>query len=106
MLRTMIVAVVLQGWFVSAVAVAEPITRRNAQAALHKAVNFFRKTVSAEGGYLWRYSHDLKRREGEGKAGPGTTWVQPPGTPTVGEGLLGAWSVSYTHLTLPTNREV
>ena len=91
MLRTMIVAIVLQGWLVSAVAVAEPITRRNAQAALHKAVNFFRKTVSAEGGYLWRYSHDLKRREGEGKAGPGTTWVQPPGTPTVGEGLLGAW---------------
>ncbi|GIT30922.1 MAG: hypothetical protein Ct9H300mP1_29680 [Planctomycetaceae bacterium] len=78
MLRTMIVACPA-GLVCLGVAVAEPITRRNAQAALHKAVHFFRKTVSAEGGYLWRYSHDLKRREGEGKGpGPGGDLGQPP----------------------------
>ena len=91
MRRPTILAIALLGWCVSTAPAAEPITRPAARAALHKAVNFFRKTVSADGGYLWRYSHDLKRREGEGKAGPGTSWVQPPGTPTVGEGLLGAW---------------
>ncbi|MDP7275787.1 MAG: pectate lyase [Planctomycetaceae bacterium] len=70
---------------------AERITRDQARVALRKAVGFFRNTVSADGGYLWRYSHDLARREGEGRANRGTSWVQPSGTPTVGEGLLEAW---------------
>ena len=67
------------------------LSRADARQALHRAVRFFSDTVSADGGYLWKYSHDLARREGEGPAGPGTSWVQPPGTPTVGEALLQAW---------------
>jgi len=31
-------------------------TREEAADALRKAVTFFREKVSAEGGYLWRYS--------------------------------------------------
>ena len=56
--------------------------------SLRKAVDFFQQQVSIQGGYLWRYSSDLKKREGEGKASETTAWVQPPGTPSVGEALL------------------
>ncbi len=61
-----------------------------ARTALQKAVRFFRSHVATQGGYLWRYSSDLAKREGEGKAGRSTVWVQPPGTPAVGLALLEA----------------
>jgi len=62
-----------------------------ASAALRKAVVYFREHVATEGGYLWRYSEDLSKREGEGKATATMVWVQPPGTPSVGMALLGAY---------------
>ena len=68
-----------------------PLTQPEAAKALHKAVNFFRQQVSIKGGYLWRYSHDLSLREGEGRASATTAWVQPPGTPSVGNALLQAF---------------
>ncbi len=68
--------------------------RREAAAGLKKACRFFDETVSTEGGYLWRYSEDLAVREGEGKANATTVWVQPPGTPTVGTGLLDAYKAT------------
>ena len=40
------------------------------------------------GGYVWRSSADLAKREGEGKVELLTVWVQPPGTPFVGEALV------------------
>ena len=64
------------------------VNHQQASACLRKAVNFFQQQVSIQGGYLWRYSSDLKKREGEGKASATTAWVQPPGTPSVGEALL------------------
>jgi hypothetical protein len=67
------------------------MTRERAAGALRRAVDFYRGEVSAEGGYLWRYSSDLKRREGEGKASPTEVWVQPPGTPAVGQAYLRAY---------------
>jgi len=70
---------------------AETNFRRQAAQALHKATDFFQNHVATEGGYLWRYSEDLARREGEGKAGDTTVWVQPPGTPSVGMALLQAY---------------
>ncbi len=91
MARHWFLVATLLGTTASAAPAQDALTPQSARAALHKAVGFFRNKVSAEGGYLWRYSHDLKRREGEGRAGRGTSWVQPPGTPTVGEGLLEAW---------------
>ena len=70
---------------------AQAPTRDEAAAALKKAVTFFRDQVSVEGAYLWRYSEDLSLREGEGKATATLAWVQPPGTPEVGDALLEAY---------------
>lgn len=72
-------------------ALAQAPSKNEAREALRKAVTFFSTEVSAHGGYLWRYSADLKYRAGENAAEPLTVWVQPPGTPTVGEALLDAW---------------
>ncbi|HEX8912159.1 MAG TPA: pectate lyase, partial [Humisphaera sp.] len=47
--------------------------------------------VASHGGYVYKYSADLAKREGEGKTGPDTVWVQPPGTPTVGLAFLQAY---------------
>lgn len=68
--------------------------RNEAAQTLRRAVDFFRTQVATEGGYLWRYSEDLSRREGEGKASDTTVWVQPPGTPTVGMAYLDAYDAT------------
>ena len=83
---------------------AEP-TRAEAAAALRKAVGFFRSKVSINGGYLWRYSADLSVREGEREAGAETAWVQPPGTPTVGEAYLRAYRMTGDVYYLDAARE-
>ena len=49
------------------------------------------RSISAEGGYLWRYSLDLKLVSGEGRATRTMQWLQPPGTPSVGMALLEAY---------------
>src|SRR5688500_12892115 len=72
-------------------AVAEELSREQAAAALRRAVDFYRTRVAAHGGYVYRTSADLARREGEGKVGPDTVWVQPPGTPAVGMAYLEAY---------------
>ena len=62
------------------------------RSALHQAVRFFRHDVARDtGGYLWRYSADLTQREGEGEVKATTAWLQPPGTPSVGEAYLRAY---------------
>jgi PelA/Pel-15E family pectate lyase len=65
--------------------------RDEAAAGLRKAVAFFHRQVAIDGGYVYKYSTDLKLREGEGKAEPRTIWVQPPGTPSIGMALLEAY---------------
>ncbi|GMV91022.1 MAG: hypothetical protein AMXMBFR82_08000 [Candidatus Hydrogenedentota bacterium] len=77
----------------------------SAESALHRAVAFFREQVSVEGSYLWRYSADLKVREGEGKADDQTGWVQPPGTPDIGEAYLVAYSATKDDHYLDAARE-
>lgn len=72
---------------------AAPPTADETRSALNKAVTFFRTQVSADGGYLWSYSADLAERAGENAASKTTIWIQPPGTPAVGEALLEAWLV-------------
>ena len=61
-----------------------------AKAALIKGAAFMR-SISAQGGYLWRYSSDLKLVAGENHANVTTQWLQPPGTPAVGMALLEAY---------------
>ena len=68
--------------------------RDQAAEALRKATAYFRTKVATEGGYLWRYSEDLARREGERAATATMVWVQPPGTPTVGMAFLDAYAAT------------
>src|ERR1700752_3128250 len=68
----------------------EPDLHQQATTGLRRAVESYRKTIATEGGYLWRYSDDLSRREGEAKATATQVWVQPPGTPAVGLAYLAA----------------
>lgn len=70
---------------------ADDIDFDSAKQHLEKAVRYYQQSVSVNGGYLWRYSQDLKLREGEGQTGEYTAWVQPPGTPSVGQAFLDAY---------------
>jgi PelA/Pel-15E family pectate lyase len=67
---------------------------REASDAMRRATKFFTGEVSTEGGYLYAYSADLVRREGERKASATTVWVQPPGTPAVGMAFLKAYEAT------------
>lgn len=95
---------VLSAWMawlgLSALAAAqEAPSREEAAQALQRAVRFFCDQVSVQGGYLWRYSADLALREGEEKATTSMAWIQPPGTPAVGEAYLLAYErVKAEHL--------
>lgn len=68
--------------------------------ALRKATAYFHGTVAAHGGYAWVSSPDGKLRHGEGNCGPGTVWVQPPGTPAVGLAFLDAFEATGDELHL------
>jgi hypothetical protein len=69
---------------------AEP-TREEAQSAMRRAAEFFHREVASGGGYVWRYGGDLRHRQGEAVATPTMVWVQPPGTPAVGDAFLDAY---------------
>jgi hypothetical protein len=68
----------------------ESALRIQAAQGLRRAVEFFHKEVAVQGSYLWQYSEDLSKREGEGVASATQGWVQPPGTPSVGGAFLTA----------------
>ncbi|RMG39392.1 MAG: hypothetical protein D6725_05255, partial [Planctomycetota bacterium] len=57
------------------------VSVHQAREALRRAVTFARERLSVRGGYVFRWSADLKRREGEERVGPRTAWIQPPATP-------------------------
>ncbi|GIW91427.1 MAG: polysaccharide lyase [Pirellulaceae bacterium] len=67
---------------------------QEARVALRRAVTFFHEQVAVQGGYVYRYSQDLQKREGEGRADAQTVWVQPPGTPAVGLAYLEAYRLT------------
>lgn len=81
------------------------VTQEDAEAGLRRAVEFFRGSVAVHGGYLWQYSADLTKREGEGKATATQAWVQPPGTPAVGEAFLAAYTATGDSFYLEAARE-
>ncbi|PAW62222.1 MAG: hypothetical protein B9S34_15745 [Opitutia bacterium Tous-C1TDCM] len=64
-----------------------------ATAAAAKAGAYFR-SIATEGGYLWRYAPDLVERAGENPATPSQIWIQPPGTPSVGQAFLRLYQVT------------
>ena len=64
--------------------------------AMKRAADYF-CSISTNGGYVGIYSLDLQKRYGEAiyeKARPNEIWVQPPGTPTIGQCYLQAWKVT------------
>jgi hypothetical protein len=65
--------------------------RQDVVAAMRRAAAFMDEHVSHEGGYVWSYLPDLSLTWGEMEARRTMCWVQPPGTPTVGHGLLDAY---------------
>ena len=78
----------------SARSVAQAPDGNEVRSALLKAVHFYHGNVSRHGGYVWACSGDLRLREGEGVVGEETIWVQPPGTPAVGEAFLDAYEAT------------
>ena len=83
----------------------EPTLHEQAALTLRRAVEFFRTQVAVEGTYLWQYSADLEKREGEGKATKTQGWIQPPGTPSVGEAFLSAFECTGETVYLDAARE-
>ncbi len=79
---------------------AEPPSRDGVRSALSKASVFFQQEVASGGGYVYAYSGDLALREGEGKAEKNAIWIQPPGTPAVGEAFLDAYAATGDQLHL------
>ncbi len=75
----------------SALAAEPKLSSKQAEQALRKSVSFFRAKVGYRGAYLFRYSSDLSRQEGEHDAFRTTGWLDPPGTPAVGAGYLDAY---------------
>jgi PelA/Pel-15E family pectate lyase len=84
---------------------AERPLREEAQRALKQSATFFRDKVASHGGYVYYVSADLRQRWGEGKAGPDTVFVQPPGTPTVGMAFLRAFEATGNRDYLDAARE-
>ncbi|MGI9473076.1 MAG: pectate lyase [Rubripirellula sp.] len=71
-----------------------------ASSTLRKAAEYYRGTVSRNGGYVYHYSPDLTQRWGEGVATAEQIWVQPPGTPTVGLAFLKAYETTHDSMYL------
>lgn len=61
---------------------------------LTKAATFMHDNLSMHGGYVYAFSGDLQKCEGEGVTDAHTIWVQPPGTPLVGEALLDVYEAT------------
>jgi PelA/Pel-15E family pectate lyase len=74
--------------------------RSRALAAMHRAARFMIEKAAYEGGYVWSYLPDFSRSWGELEARRSMLWVQPPGTPSVGQLLLDAWHATRDELYL------
>ena len=70
------------------------VDQTTARQTLRATVHSYRSLVGHQGAYLWHYSEDLTKQEGEGRATKTSGWTQPPGTPSVGEAFLKAWRLS------------
>lgn len=76
------------------VTTADEPTVDDVRQTIGRAAKFARDHVARHGGYVYQTSADLKLREAEGIPDFDTVWVQPPGTPAVGEALLRAYQAT------------
>jgi len=72
----------------------EGTLRERAQAALRKAVEFYRTKVATEGGYHFAYAEDLSYGRSEMSEGPTRVEIQRDGTPLVGMAYLDAYQAT------------
>ncbi len=87
---------------------AQPLSTVQVEEAMDNAVRYFR-SIAVNGGYAGFYTLDLKERYGEAvyeKATKDQIWVQPPGTPSVGECYLRAYKATGNRSYLDAAREV
>ena len=84
----------------------DPALRERAQAALRKAVEFYRTNVSTQGGYHFAYTEDLSYGRSEMSEGPTRVEVQRDGTPLVGMAYLDAYEATRDSYYLEVAREV
>jgi hypothetical protein len=68
--------------------------RARAQAALRKAVEFYRTSVATDGGYHFAYAEDLSYGRSEMSEGPTRVEIQRDGTPLVGMAYLDAYEAT------------
>jgi hypothetical protein len=80
--------------------------RQRAEAALRKAVEFYRTQVSTEGGYHFAYAEDLSYGRSEMSEGPTRVEVQRDGTPFVGMAYLDAYEATRDPAYLDAARDV
>lgn len=80
--------------FVGIGTVTAQSAEREVEQALNQGITFYATKCSKHGGYVWRYSKDLTLSEGEAETNEDTAWIQPPGTPTVGEAFLDAYDAT------------
>lgn len=105
MTRLLLLMTLLLAALIPSADAADP-TRDEVIVALDKAISFYHEQVADHGGYVWRYSGDLKLREGEAITDGTAVWVQPPGTPTVGEAYLDAYEATKDKRHLQAARDV
>lgn len=90
------------------IALAKANLAQEVKVTMKSAATFFR-SISTNGGYAGIYSLDLKSRYGEAfyeKAKKTEIWVQPPGTPSIGQCYLRAWRITGDKDYLDATREV
>ena len=104
--KLLVVGIVIMVQLPLSLNAGEAALKEQAARVMRRATDFFRTKVSTEGGYLWRYSEDLSRREGEGTATNTMIWVQPPGTPSVGMVYLRAYESTGNSYYLDAARDV
>jgi hypothetical protein len=100
-----LVLIVLAGACFEGIPLQAQNTRDEVRDAMRRAVTFFRQHASAGGGYIFQVSADLSKREGEGKVGPTTAWIEPPATPSVGMAYLEAYQRCGEPLLLDAAKE-
>ncbi len=74
-----------------------------AKQAMEKATAFMR-SISTEGGYVYLYSPDLKKRTAERPTTVTQIAIQPPGTPSVGMAFLRAYEATRSAVCLDAAR--
>ena len=88
------------GWMLVWMAALTPFAsadeelKAQAVEAMQRATDYFVDNVAVEGSYLWWYSPDLTVRWGEGEATATQGWVQPSGTPVIGDAYLRAYEAT------------